>query len=315
MSQFASNHQKFWAIHRKCQSDPVDIPKTVKQLLTYPQVVQQMIVTHLIYLYSHYASETPTNRWYYPASSSSTLTQAESKRCMFNLRQVVHALAHNDPAPRKHYKVKLNPWQQHLLQHYEILAPFPDDTTSEAEVFALMWGEWHKDLEIQKDYNFINLPRLTGYAREFGLSFDEIWFLIRSFQPDRKPLTPVAVNLACRAFVNVSERILRRVGADTEQPPTVEFTIYALGGERRGDPYLPDFLKTPPEQVRRGQVPTRVAVGDRFPPSGHPKSNVDYDTKICTLEHFDNSSYGQSRFRKWRIHVDPFRYRSSRKSS
>lgn len=58
MSQFASNHQKFWAIHRKCQSDHVDVAKTVRQLLTYPQVVQQMIVAHLIYLYSHYASET-----------------------------------------------------------------------------------------------------------------------------------------------------------------------------------------------------------------------------------------------------------------
>ncbi|KAJ9090909.1 hypothetical protein QFC20_007792, partial [Naganishia adeliensis] len=136
---------------------------------------------------------------------------------------------------------------------------------SEAEVFALVWAdEWHKGLEIQKDYNFINLPRLTGYAREFGLSFDEIWFFIRSFQPDRKPLTPIAVNLACKAFVNISKRILPKVGADTGQPPTVELNMYTLFGGRRGD---------------------------RFTSSGLPRIHLNYPAKIRSLEHFDNSSY------------------------
>jgi hypothetical protein len=173
MSQFASNHQKFWAIHRRCQSDDLDIPRTVKQLLTYPQVVQQMIITHLIFLYGHYSPEAQ-NRYYY-AAEIAVMSEAESKKCMFNLRKVVHALAHNDPHPEKHYKVKLNPWQQHLLHHFETLAPFPTWMTEEEDLFALMWGEqWHGDLELQQNYNFLNLPRLTTYARDFGLSFDEL---------------------------------------------------------------------------------------------------------------------------------------------
>jgi hypothetical protein len=142
MSQFANNHQKFWAIHRRCQNEDLDIPRTVKQLLTYPQVVQQMIITHLIFLYNHYSPE-DQNRYYY-AAEIPVMSENESERCMFNLRQVVHALVHNDPHPEKHYKVKLNPWQQHLLHHFETLAPFPTWMTAEEDLFALMWGEeWH----------------------------------------------------------------------------------------------------------------------------------------------------------------------------
>jgi hypothetical protein len=59
MSQFKSNYHKLWVIHRKLHVNLLNIPETVNKLLEYPQVVQQMIVTHLIFMYSHYSSRQP----------------------------------------------------------------------------------------------------------------------------------------------------------------------------------------------------------------------------------------------------------------
>lgn len=102
---------------------------------------------------------------------------------MYHLRRVVHALGYNDPRPGRHYRVKLNPWQQHYLLHYETLDPFPVDLRSEEEVFVFMWGDdWKAALEFQENATFLNLPLLTTYARQFGFSFGELWFFLRSFQ-------------------------------------------------------------------------------------------------------------------------------------
>ena len=84
--------------------------------------------------------------------------------------------------------MKLNLWRQHYLLHYETLDPFPVDLKSEEEVFAFLWGdEWKAALKLQENATFLNLPRLTTYARQFGFAIGELWFFLRSFQPDTPP--------------------------------------------------------------------------------------------------------------------------------
>jgi hypothetical protein len=69
-----------------------------------------------------------------------------------------------------------------------------------------MWGDdWKAALELQENATFLNLPRLTTYARQFGFAISELWFFLRSFQPDRKALKPMAVNDACRESTYISD--------------------------------------------------------------------------------------------------------------
>lgn len=58
---------------------------------------------------------------------------------MYKLRQLVYALANNDKdvtKDRQFFRVKLNPWQEHLLLHFEILEPFPSRMDEEEEVYS-----------------------------------------------------------------------------------------------------------------------------------------------------------------------------------
>lgn len=150
-------------------------------MLGYPGAVQQMIITHLIYLYSHFApNQPPVQQRYGYNPNSAPRDEAASRRSMYNLRQVVHALAHNDddqPRAGHYFKAKPSVWQEHLLRNFELLAPFPQETTTEEEAFDFMWGpSWREDLNLALDCNFLNLARLADLPAS-----PVIWeFLFRS---------------------------------------------------------------------------------------------------------------------------------------
>lgn len=301
MSFYRAEQHKFRAINEWIHQQPFDCARTVKKFLEYPGAVQQMIITHLIYLYSHFMSADEWANYIRihgdnsrrRASTSTPRDEVAARKAMFNLRQVVHALAHNDgdqPRAGHYFKAKLSVWQEHLLKNFELLAPFPADTKTEEEAFDFMWGtSWRTDFNLQLDCNFLKLAPLAGFAWEFGYSLPQLVRACRNLQDsqdDSEPLTPLTINELCKEFEYVKSSIYRRM--NTTKAKLARPRMVTIGTHHFPSPSknrFPGFLAHP-------NLPA-VAVSNQFPASNFDFTREDYIKKFTKLKPLDNSTQGK----------------------
>jgi hypothetical protein len=105
-------------------SDPV--PDIIARLAKYDDSDQVIIVTPLVFIYSQWDPEaTKTSH-----DGDRAMTRESAYRSMFLVRCVIHALE------KKGIHVKLNLWNQHLLEHYEDLTPCRMDTRERKEILV-----------------------------------------------------------------------------------------------------------------------------------------------------------------------------------
>ncbi|GHJ89407.1 hypothetical protein NliqN6_5809 [Naganishia liquefaciens] len=286
MSLYKGEIHGFYAFQKRIQKPSFNCAQTVKWLLTKPGVVRQMYITHLIFLYSHFS----TSRRAEPQDGRLDTRESSIRQALYNLRQVIHGIAHNDgPEPRaeKHFKVKLSIWQEHLLRHFEILAPFPEGTETEEEALTFMWGEtWKEKLHLQPDCNFVKLGAPAEYAYEFGYSFPQIVRLCHSVQDsqdDAEPITTLTVNALCKDFEYVWNSILKRCNTDDPQRPRqvkIKTESMPFTPKNRFPEFLTD-MKFP-----------RLTASGRFPASQLGESTEEYERSFALLQPFDNSGAG-----------------------
>jgi hypothetical protein len=287
MSLYRAKAVTFQAVDNLLQRDEetFDCEKVVKKMLKLPGAVQQMIITYLIYLYSLFAPAERRTSYY---ANKQYRTEESARRGMYHLRQVVHALAHNDgdqPRAERYFKVKLSVWQEHLLQHFERLAPFPQDATTEEEVFDFMWGNtWREDLNLKLDCNFLKLPQLANHAYELGISLPQIVRLCQALQDSQdqsEPITPLTINQICKELEYVTGKIQERCNCkDLTRPRIVKIGRYYTPSPSQNR--FPSFLAQPDL--------AEVAEADRFVPSRLLSAPDDFVDKFKNLTHFDNSS-------------------------
>lgn len=297
MSVYQSHHAAVRAVHMLIQKKPFDLAKTVQRVLKYDeQVVRQMIVTHLIFLYSYFVPPPDPARQRNTQQTSTSGSEYNSRQSMYRLRQLVYALANNEryaTKDRKFFRAKLNPWQEHLLLHFEMLEPFPSYMGGEDEVYSFLWGDdWKEKLDLKKGHSWGNLAVLAKWAREFGFSFAELRYFVRGFQIDLEPFAPKAVSSAEKLFKVNAERILKITGCNQEtclRPRTVKMRLFPLSA-RPGDPAYPSFVDRPAAQVTEAEAtdPARW-----FSVSGLDTSTEDYVDKFKKLLKFHTGAEGE----------------------
>jgi hypothetical protein len=132
---FNNLYNQFRTVHKAIQSvDPVvtdPVPTIIARLEKYDASDQIIIVTHLVFLYSQWDPEAINTSH----DGERTMTRESAYRSMYITRCAMHGL------DKKGISVKLNPWSQHLLMHYEDLTPCPMDVKEEKDILAKMWGE------------------------------------------------------------------------------------------------------------------------------------------------------------------------------
>jgi hypothetical protein len=309
MSLYKAEQHRFRAINELIHQQPFDCAYTVKKCLELPGSVQQMIITHLIYLYSFFISEDDWRacRERYKddvrtgRGHNIPRNEAAARKAMFNLRQVVHALAHNDgPQPRAghYFKAKLSVWQEHLLKHFELLAPFPEDVETEEEAFDFMWGTtWRTDFNLQLDCNFLKLAPTAGFAWEFGYSLPQLARSSRNLadsQDDSEPITPLTIIELSKEFEYVKDSIYRRCNFPKRKlirPRTVTIGKHHFPSPSRNR--FPGFLANP--------VLPAVAVAERFPLSRYDFTRENYLKTFTELTPLDNSTEGEQVIRVCRL--------------
>jgi hypothetical protein len=192
--------------------------KTVQRVLKYDeQVEREMIVTRLIFLYSYFVPPPDPARHRNSQQASMPGSEHNSRQSMYWLRQLAYALANCVRCVnkgRKVFRVKLNPWQEHLLLHYEMLEPFLSYMGGEGEVYSFLWGEDWKQLELRKARSWRDLAVLAKWARELGSPFVEILYFLRG--PQKGTICAEEVRSAETAFKVNAERILKMTGCNQE---------------------------------------------------------------------------------------------------
>ncbi|KAJ9107132.1 hypothetical protein QFC19_002792 [Naganishia cerealis] len=279
------NYDRFLAVHRSIQDPWATVPydNTTSLLFACSLPLRQAIITHLIYLYSHF---TPSLDPYavIPAQDAREITKDVATRSMFILRCVLQFLATHTARP---WCPTINPWQSHLLQHYERLSPFPVSTTSEDGVISEVLGpEWTSRIQLRTHSRQYKMYDLASWSRTLGLTLSQVAADLETYLvPERAiPWSPNyreenndvrlhTVQSLCGRYYELSAKILTlvrcREGTEhLEKPPMVALNSwYGLG--ERDELYEPSFLYERPSRLNRSSA----AFEDMFPPSGLPQCN------------------------------------------
>lgn len=154
------------------------------------------------------------------------------------------------------WSVQLNPWQNHLLQHYERLAPFPLTATTQEEIIDVIWGpEWPVILDLRTKSRHFTIYDLAILSRDLGLDVHRIKAELRKLQTDEHPLRMMTVQSVCRELERAGKRVLALAGMEGEVL------------ERPGMVRLGQWGDLPMEGIRE---PVGTSKDDP-PPSGRPR--------------------------------------------
>lgn len=206
MSSLLDEHfQLLSRIHRSittAQDDPINL------LRGCTPDERQAAVGNLVWLYSHWpAASTGEGGW----------TRDKARAGMLYLRTLVHQLA---DAP-----IALNPWQQHLLQHFERLAPFPLSTMTQDEIINYIWGPaWSATLDLRTRSRHFEVYDLARLSRDLGISLERVRSELRNVQRDEQGLRMLSVQTVVRALREWTGKVLSLEGMEegkTERPGMV----------------------------------------------------------------------------------------------
>lgn len=93
------------------------------------------------------------------------MTKESAYRSMFLVRCVMHAL------DKKGISFRLNPWSEHLLMHYEDLAPCPMNAKEEKEILEKMWGDdWEETFATDVRNKYDKFLPLADHCRKFNMT-------------------------------------------------------------------------------------------------------------------------------------------------
>lgn len=173
----------FWHRHHRPQEPAVDINAAVAALARYPDSVKQMIATRLIFMYSHFNGAPDEIRL--PSRQIST---SITKILIAGARLPPVSDAETDRRVGRPIRIQLNPWQRHLLTHFELLEPFPQDVQTDREFFTfVLRPNWEKDLNFRENATIVRFDELGHYSREFGTSSMERGLFFTTFSKTRRP--------------------------------------------------------------------------------------------------------------------------------
>lgn len=293
----AENYGRFLEIHRSIQ-DPWAITSydnTTSLLFACTAELRQTIITHLIHLYSH---STRFLDRYAVVGEVMELSRDGATRSMFILRCVLQFLATHSAHP---WSAKLNPWQIHLLEHYERLAPFPTSTTSEEEVINEIWGQaWPLHIQLRARSPYHKLYELATWCCILGLTVTQLAKDLNRYLTEDGIVQMIAVELLRQKYEQISNKILRLATSQPDieslnKPKMVELLSWDQLGQRDQPPA---FLFQTPSHLNRSSV----AFEDMFPPSGlRTCDETDYLNREARLIRFGAN---ENRRSEWvRIHV------------
>lgn len=257
MSAFSDEHfQRLSRIHN-CINDPTILEGifvrenlVISQLQTFSEDERNLLVGHLIWLYSHWPSPTSASRW----------TEEKAWKAMLCLRHVVR----RTPEP-----ISLNPSHAHLLRHRELLAPFPLAATTQDEIISHIWGPaWSSVLDLRTRSRHFEVWELACLSQDLGISLEAVRREVRSVQRDEEGLRMLTVQTAVRHLREVSKKVLAMEGMDegkTERPGIVELKSWgdlAAGKISGADMFTPSGRKVVEEKMYARHAGTLVRFGD-----------------------------------------------------
>lgn len=162
----------------------------------------------LVWLYSHWSASTNQASW----------TQEKARSAMVLLGSAMQRL----PAEER---IALNPWQQHLLQHFQQLAPFPPSTTTQDEIITAIWGPaWSSTLDLRTRSRHFEVYDLALLSRDLGIGLERVRSELRSVQRDEEGLRMLSVQTVVRDFRTWAGKVLAMEGMEegkTERPGMV----------------------------------------------------------------------------------------------
>ncbi|KAJ9119279.1 hypothetical protein QFC24_005750 [Naganishia onofrii] len=264
----ADNYDRFLEVHLNIQDQWATTPydKTTSLLFACNPDLRQTIITHLVHLYSH---STPVLDRYAVVQEVLELSKDAATRSMFILRSVVQLLAQHSVHP---WTATLNPWQSHLIQHYERLAPFPLSASSEEEVIEEIWGrEWPLVIQLRTRSRHHKIYELATWCRTLGINLTQLATDLRPHLTEEGIVQMFAVNLMRQQYQHLSNKILRLATSQggiesLDRPKMVELISWDQLGQRN-QPAA--FLFRRPSHLNRGSA----AFEEMFPPSGLRKCN------------------------------------------
>lgn len=264
----ADNYDRFLEVHLNIQDQWATTPydKTTSLLFACSPDLRQTIITHLVHLYSH---STPVLDRYAVVQEVLELSKDAATRSMFILRSVVQLLAQHSVHP---WTATLNPWQSHLIQHYERLAPFPLSASSEEEVIEEIWGrEWPLVIQLRTRSRHHKIYELATWCRTLGITLTQLATDLRPHLTEEGIVQMFAVNLMRQQYQHLSNKILRLATSQggiesLDRPKMVELISWDQLG-RRNQPAA--FLFQRPFHLNRSSA----AFEEMFPPSGLRKCN------------------------------------------
>ncbi|KAJ9095334.1 hypothetical protein QFC21_005700 [Naganishia friedmannii] len=258
-----SNFERLLEVHRSIQDPWATAPyDSITSLLfdCHPDL-RQVTVTSLVHLYSH---STPFLDRYAVIQEVLELSKDAATRSMFILRYVVQLLAQHSAHP---WTVVLNPWQSHLLQHYERLAPFPTSATSQEEVMEEIWGrEWPLVIQLRTRSRHHKIYELATWCLTLGITLTQLTIDLKPHLTDEGIVQMFAVELTRQKYQHLSTKLLHLATSQEnteslDRPKMVELISWGQLG-RRYQP--PAFLFHRPSHLNRSSA----AFDEMFPPSG-----------------------------------------------
>ncbi|KAJ9098519.1 hypothetical protein QFC20_005946 [Naganishia adeliensis] len=220
--------QSLSRIHKTVTDPSTNSDAVLAQLQTCPEDVRDVVLGSLVWLYSHWSTSTDEASW----------TQEKARRAMVLLGSAMQRL----PAEER---IALNPWQQHLLQHFHRLAPFPLSTTTQDEIITAIWGPaWSATLDLRTRSRHFEVYDLALLSRDLGIGLERVRSELRSVQRDEEGLRMLSVQT-----VDMGGKVL------------------AMEGMEEGKTERPGMVAL----VRWGDLPTgRTLAGEGFTSSGRP---------------------------------------------